>query len=73
MVQLINNGLTVVENAITVEFSRSVNVPLSCRLDGTLFDTSCESPLRLSNLSPGEHRLAIKPACGSAIATKFNI
>lgn len=76
MIQLINDGLTVSGNGIVAEFTGSPEVEsFSCRLDGELLTTSCRSPLRLHNLHPGDHKLAILPTscAGKANIMKFSV
>ena len=58
--QLINDGLTILENKVSIEFAGSPDVQsFTCRLDGMKTRERCRSPLRFENLSPGPHKLII--------------
>ena len=61
-VHLINDGVSISENEATVQFVGTPDVTsFRCRLDGSKATISCRSPVKYSNLAPGQHKVVVLP------------
>ena len=61
-INLINDGVTINDKNVTIEFTSFSSASLyHCKLNGIGRSTYCRSPLRYFNLRPGPHSIDIEP------------
>ena len=59
---LINDGVTVNDKDVTIEFVGTPDVSvIHCKLDNSKISTNCKSPLRVKSLDPGQHKVVLLP------------